>query len=76
MADYPPPERIEWERNLVFLADMLVTEYGLPTVADASKNFPVSFIYPYWFLDFWIVDCPENVGAIREQSPLFLRLSS
>ena len=40
MADYPPPERIEWERNLVFLANMLANEYGLPAVAGASKKLP------------------------------------
>jgi len=40
MADYPPPERIEWERNQVFLANMLANEYGLPAVAGASKKLP------------------------------------
>jgi len=38
MADYPPPERIEWARNLVFLANMLANEYGLQAVAGASKK--------------------------------------
>ena len=40
MADYPPPERVEWERNLVYLADMLVDEYGLPAVAGSGKKIP------------------------------------
>jgi pyruvate formate lyase activating enzyme len=41
MADYMPPERIEWERNLIFLANILVDEYGLPAVAGSSKKLPI-----------------------------------
>jgi len=41
MADYRPPERIEWERNLTFLANMLVDEYGLPAVAGSGKKLPL-----------------------------------
>jgi pyruvate formate lyase activating enzyme len=40
MADYKPPERIEWERNLAFLANMLADEYGLPAVAGSGKKLP------------------------------------
>jgi pyruvate formate lyase activating enzyme len=38
MVDYEPPERGEWEQNLLYLADILVKEYGLPTVAGSSKK--------------------------------------
>jgi pyruvate formate lyase activating enzyme len=43
MADYLPPERSEWERNLAYLAAMLVDEYGLPAVAGSGKKLPASF---------------------------------
>jgi pyruvate formate lyase activating enzyme len=42
MADYLPPERSEWERNLAFLANMLADEYGLPAVAGSGKKIPDS----------------------------------
>ena len=38
MGDYEPPERSEWEANLIYLADMLVNEYGLPAVAGSNKK--------------------------------------
>ena len=41
MEVYRPPERSEWERNLVFLANMLADEYGLPAVAGSGKKLPI-----------------------------------
>ena len=38
MGDYEPPERSEWEANLTYLADILISEYGLPAVAGSSKK--------------------------------------
>ncbi len=38
MADYGAPERDVWEDNLLRLADLLKTEYGLPAVAGAAHK--------------------------------------
>jgi pyruvate formate lyase activating enzyme len=38
MGDYEPPERAEWEAELLRLQDMLEREYGLPAVAGSSKK--------------------------------------
>ena len=38
MGDYAPPEREIWESELKRLADMLVSEYGLPAVAGSGKK--------------------------------------
>jgi len=36
LADYVPPERADWEANLLRLAEMLREEYGLPAVAGSA----------------------------------------
>ena len=41
MGDYEPPERTVWEENLLRLADLLVTEYGLPAVAGSGHKLEV-----------------------------------
>jgi pyruvate formate lyase activating enzyme len=38
MGDDAPPDRSIWEQELLRLADMLVTEYGVPAAAGASKK--------------------------------------
>ena len=38
MGDYEPPARADWEENLLKLADMLVTSYGLPAVAGSTQK--------------------------------------
>jgi pyruvate formate lyase activating enzyme len=38
MSDYEPPERDVWEQDLLRLADLLISEYGIPAVAGASKK--------------------------------------
>jgi len=39
MGDYAPPDRELWERNLLRLADILVTEFDIPAVAGSGKKF-------------------------------------
>ena len=36
MGDYIPPERADWEANLLELAEMLRTEYNIPAVAGSA----------------------------------------
>jgi pyruvate formate lyase activating enzyme len=38
MGDYQPPERSEWEAELLRLCDILVTEYGVPAVPGSSNK--------------------------------------
>jgi pyruvate formate lyase activating enzyme len=38
LEDYVPPERAEWEQNILALTDMLKTDYGLPAVAGSSQK--------------------------------------
>jgi len=38
MEKYTPPERGDWEANLLYLADMLRRDYGLPAAAGASDR--------------------------------------
>jgi pyruvate formate lyase activating enzyme len=38
MGDYEPPERGDWEQNLLRLADIMIDEYGLPAAAGSSKK--------------------------------------
>ncbi|SHI07747.1 pyruvate formate lyase activating enzyme [Sporobacter termitidis DSM 10068] len=41
MGDYQPPERCEWEQELLRLADILVTEYGVPAVAGSGSKLEI-----------------------------------
>ena len=41
MGNYIPPERDEWEQNLLYLADMLKNEFGLPAVAGSNQKLPI-----------------------------------
>ena len=41
MGDYTPPDREIWECELKRLADMLVSEFGLPAVAGSGKKLPL-----------------------------------
>jgi pyruvate formate lyase activating enzyme len=38
MGDYQPPERGEWERQLLRLCDILAGEYGVPAVPGSSQK--------------------------------------
>ncbi len=38
MGDYQPPDRSEWEQNLIRYADILVKEYSVPAVPGSSKK--------------------------------------
>lgn len=38
MGEYQPPERSEWEQELLRLCDILVNEYGIPAVAGSSSK--------------------------------------
>jgi len=38
MGDYVPPDREIWERNLLRLADLLISEFGIPAVAGSGKK--------------------------------------
>jgi pyruvate formate lyase activating enzyme len=38
LGDYVPPERSEWEDNILRLAEMLEREFGLPAVAGSGKK--------------------------------------
>ncbi len=38
MRNYEPPERADWEENLLKLADMLKVEYGLPAAAGSGHK--------------------------------------
>lgn len=38
MEEYRAPERREWERDLLALRDMVITEYGLPAVAGSGRR--------------------------------------
>ena len=38
LSEYTPPERADWERELKRLADIIVTEYGLPAVPGSSRK--------------------------------------
>ena len=40
MGDYVPPERSEWEPNLLHLRDLLVETYGIPAVAGSAEKLP------------------------------------
>jgi len=42
MGDYVPPEREVWERELKRLAEILVSEYGLPAVAGSGKKLEIA----------------------------------
>lgn len=41
MGDYQPPERGEWEQELLRLADILVTSYGIPAVPGSSSKLDI-----------------------------------
>jgi pyruvate formate lyase activating enzyme len=41
MADYQQPERGDWERELLRLSDMLVSEYSLPAVPGSSSKLDI-----------------------------------
>jgi len=41
MGDYQPPERSAWEADLLRLANILVTEYGIPAAAGSSKKLDI-----------------------------------
>lgn len=41
MGDYQPPERTEWEQNLMRCADILAAEYGIPAVPGSSKKLDI-----------------------------------
>ncbi|NLB28902.1 MAG: radical SAM protein, partial [Clostridiales bacterium] len=38
MGDYEPPERLELERDIIDLADMLRRDYGIPAAAGSSEK--------------------------------------
>ncbi|MDR0817534.1 MAG: glycyl-radical enzyme activating protein [Clostridiales Family XIII bacterium] len=38
MGDYVPPEREEWEKELLRLTDILKKEYGVPAVSGSSQK--------------------------------------
>jgi pyruvate formate lyase activating enzyme len=38
MGDYQPPERVEWEQELLRYADLLAREYGIPAAAGSSSK--------------------------------------
>ena len=40
MGDYVPPERSEWEPNLLRIRDMLVERFGVPAVAGSGEKLP------------------------------------
>ena len=41
MGDYQPPDRADWEKNLLTLAEMLRSDYGLPAVAGSSAKLDI-----------------------------------
>jgi pyruvate formate lyase activating enzyme len=41
LGDYKPPERAEWEQELMRLAGILVNEYGIPAVPGTSQKLPL-----------------------------------
>jgi hypothetical protein len=41
MREYQPPERSEWEEELLRLCDILVHEYGIPAVPGSSKKLDI-----------------------------------
>ena len=38
MGDYEAPDRSVWEENLLYLAEILKQDYGLPAVAGSSQK--------------------------------------
>jgi pyruvate formate lyase activating enzyme len=38
LENYVPPDRAEWESNLLHLTDMLIRDYGLPAVAGSGQK--------------------------------------
>ncbi len=41
MGDYKPPERSEWEENLLILTDLLEREYQIPVSAGSGKKLDI-----------------------------------